>query len=478
MDLSARPENPDHLHQWLIEALNLQIPRAPLTDGHHAPFDYLRHAFFEETDCVVWAARGSGKTFLGAVATALDLLFKPGIQVRILAGSLEQASRMHAHLRTLFERPILAQRLAGRITDRRIRLHNGSACELLAHSQSSIRGTRVQKIRCDEVELFRPESWEAVQLATRSAVCGGRLVRGTIECLSTMHRPFGLMSELVRSGREGRRALFRWGVVDVLETCPVTRACETCALSTDCAGRARKRPAHESGHLAIDDALRMKGRVSLATWEAEMLCLRPQRSDAVYPEFDRRIHVVDTLPWDRGGEPPVLWVCGMDFGYRAPTVVLWGALDTFGRLWIVDERVAAGQVMDHHAAAIAAAPWPRPAWIACDPAGRQVNDHSGLSSADVLRARGFCVRARPSKVMPGIILVRARLRPASDGPNLLIHRRCVHLIDALERYHYPPDRPDAVEPVKDGPDHAADALRYLVLNLDHPYHTSLGQYAA
>src|SRR5690606_36093776 len=224
MDLSARPENPDHLHQWLIEALNLQIPRAPLTDGHHAPFDYLRHAFFEETDCVVWAARGSGKTFLGAVATALDLLFKPGIQVRILAGSLEQASRMHAHLRTLFERPILAQRLAGRITDRRIRLHNGSTCELLAHSQSSIRGTRVQKIRCDEVELFRPESWAAVQLATRSAVCGGRLVRGTIECISTMHRHFGLMSELARSGREGRRALIRWGDVDALESSPVTRA--------------------------------------------------------------------------------------------------------------------------------------------------------------------------------------------------------------------------------------------------------------
>lgn len=45
-------------------------------------------------DCVVWAARGTGKTFLGAVATLLDLVFKPGVQIKILGGSLEQSRRM------------------------------------------------------------------------------------------------------------------------------------------------------------------------------------------------------------------------------------------------------------------------------------------------------------------------------------------------------------------------------------------------
>ena len=40
------------------------------------------------------------------------------------------------------------------------------------------------------------------------------------------------------------------------------------------------------------------------------------------------------------------------------------------------------------------------------------------------------------------------------------------LIEALTLYHYPTDRPEVDQPVKDSPDHCADALRYLVTNLD------------
>jgi hypothetical protein len=46
--------------------------------------------------------------------------------------------------------------------------------------------------------------------------------------------------------------------------------------------------------------------------------------------------------------------------------------------------------------------------------------------------------------------------------------RCATLIEAVSMYHYPAERPDVMTPVKDGNDHAADALRYLVINLDRP----------
>jgi len=69
----------------------------------------------------------------------------------------------------------------------------------------------------------------------------------------------------------------------------------------------------------------------------------------------------------------------------------------------------------------------------------------------------------------GADAVRARLKPAEGPPRLLIHRRCTHLIEALEKYHYSEKDLTSMDPVKDGPDHAADALRYLVLNLDKPY---------
>src|SRR5690606_40066275 len=115
-----------------------------------------------------------------------------------------------------------------------------------------------------------------------------------------------------------------------------------------------------------------KGRVALATWEAEMLCLRPKRTDAVVPEFNPERHVVARLPWEcAGGAGPSLWACGMDFGFRAPTVILCGAVDSAATLWIVDERCVAGSVLGEHVAAILRAPeergWPLPAWVGADP---------------------------------------------------------------------------------------------------------------
>ena len=34
-----------------------------------------------------------------------------------------------------------------------------------------------------------------------------------------------------------------------------------------------------------------------------------------------------------------------------------------------------------------------------------------------------------------------------------------------------------MDPVKDGPDHAADALRYMVINLDNPHTATNGRYS-
>lgn len=49
-------------------------------------------------------------------------------------------------------------------------------------------------------------------------------------------------------------------------------------------------------------------------------------------------------------------------------------------------------------------------------------------------------------------------------------------IECLERYHYPADRPESLVPEKDGFDHGADALRYLVQNLDHRFETVHSSY--
>lgn len=496
-----RPRTAAGLHGWLRDQLDLVFPTSPLLKGHAAPFDYLAHAFFDggvprdtreggglpvlgpdSPDCVVWANRGGGKTFLAAVATLLDLVFKPTIEIRVLGGSLEQAGRLHAHLRTLFETPALAELVEGRITDRRLRLINRSNVELLAQSQRSVRGTRVQKLRCDELELFDPEVWEAAQLTTRSKRCGGVWVPGTIECLSTLHVPYGLMYRLVREASDRSagpgRTLFKWGVVDVLGACGDEHRCDACALQPECAGRAKARDAagDPPGHVPVADALTLKSRVGEATWAAEMLGTRPKRTDCVLPEFDPRVHVVDAPP---GPRPDRLWLAGMDFGIRAPTVVLWATLDGDGTILVAHERVVAGEVLAAHIEAIRSgggAGLPVPEWVGVDPAGRQRSDQTGLSPVQAMRKAGLTVRDRRLGVAAGLDLLRARLKPASGPPTLRIHRACATLVESLERYRYPSDRPESLEPVKDGSDHAVDALRYLIQNLDAGYRTERSQW--
>ena len=62
----------------------------------------------------------------------------------------------------------------------------------------------------------------------------------------------------------------------------------------------------------------------------------------------------------------------------------------------------------------------------------------------------------------GVERVRRRL----DRGTLLIHPRCVRLIEAMQSYHFDAQHAGSDVPVKDGPDHACDALRYLILNLE------------
>lgn len=474
------PETDDDLHAWLIEHLSIMVVREPIVDGHSAPFAYVCHAFFEDRsprDSVVWANRGGGKTFYAAVATLLDMVFKPGIEIRILGGSLEQSKRMHAHLRQLFAIEPFDELVDGRITERRIRLTNGSSVELLAQSQTSVRGTRVQKLRCDELELFDREVWEAAQLTTREMRSGKDRVRGSIECFSTMHVPYGLMHELIEQSSDDTtpRRVFKWGVVDVLDACDDTHSCMgdngACPLAPECCGIAKTRtrepttPGEVPGHISIDDAIALKQRVGEDTWNAEMLCIRPQRSDCVLPEFDDRVHVVDSIP---AGARSGMRVAGMDFGIRSPTVVLFAHVDASGALWIVDEHVQSDAALDEHIGVIKAHR-ASPRWIGVDPAGRQRGFQTGISDIQAMRRAGLVVKDRKLGLHQGLKLIRSRLKPAAGGVRLYIHASCTNLIDSMRKYHYPKDQPFTDSPEKDGHDHCVDALRYLIQNLDMGY---------
>jgi len=490
--------------------------------GHDSPFDYLVGSFFEGEgwdtddslrslsvapvldsrlrgndgdgnsgdgnsgggDCLVWSCRGGGKTQLGAIATLLDLVFKPGIQVRILGGSLEQSGRMYGYLRAMLEGEVFGDLVKGRMTGKRVELVNGSVAEVLSQSERSVRGQRVQVLRCDEVELFDPEVWAAGQLVTRSGRCGEIEVAGRVEGLSTMHRPFGLMQRLIEeSAKQGRR-VFRWSVVDILERCPAERVCEECSLNEECGGLAKA----GRGFVRIEDAIRQKSRVDRLTWESEMLCMRAKRSEVVYAEFDPRKHVREFTkgvpsttfrsasgrgtehplpnPPPSSGEGEGIWVGGVDFGYRSPTVVLWARVDEEGVVQVVDELVMREMTTTEHLEKVEEKGWPGLDWVGADPAGHQMSEHTGSSVIARWKEAGFAMRTRAMGIEPGISAVRQRLRSADGRVSLFVDPCCRELIRALSMYHYPVGKLEDSRPVKDGHDHAADALRYLVVNLD------------
>jgi len=479
----VKPLSPAQLDGYCRALLGLRIPPLPLA--------YLTHAFFEDPaspaprDSIVWANRGGGKTLLGALATFLDLLFKPGIRILILGGSFEQSARMYAHLRDFFSRPEFEDLLDRPMTERTISLHNSSRVDILAQSQRSVRGWHVHKLRCDELDLFDPDVWSAAQFITRSQTLGPVHVTGSVEVFSTMHQPFGLMHDLVtHAQRTNSRALFRWNLIDVLQPCPPMRTCQTCALWPDCAGRA-KLP-DTAGYFSIADALTHKSRSAPRVWQSEMLCAKPLRTSSVYPSFDPALHVCDSTcplplphpPHVTGGplastplSPTTL--AGMDFGFRAPAVFLWASyFPASDHLHIVDEHHASELTIAQHIQIIRNRNHPAPLWIGIDPAGLARHEHSGLSSATLLRKAGYRIRARRTPLSAGLDAVAARLRTADGSVRLTIHPRCIHLIDSLARYHFPASSLApaslAVEPVKDGSDHACDALRYLITNLDAP----------
>lgn len=464
---TLRPTTPTQLRKFVEAGFGLRLPAPRVEQDVGGPFDYLADSFFDRPgDAVVWANRGGGKTMLGAAATLLDMLYKPGIQIRILGGSLQQAEKMYEHLRLLLEQPLLRGGggvLATTPTMRRLVLQNGSKVELLACSERSVRGTRVQVLRCDEVDVMKREVWDAAQLVTRSARCGDRVVPGRIEALSTMHEVGGLMSEL--TGSEDHR-LYRWNALDVVARCPPAMSCQGCKVWDDCRGMAKQ----ANGHLPVQDLIAQRQRLGDGLWDAEMMCKRPVTRSAVYPKFNPDDFVCETEPWRLpvGG----VWYGGMDFGLRNETVVLWAwalhrgpdAILHLAGEYIAKERIvsdnlsAANAVAQEHGLLVLE----KLDALSVDPAGKQRSSQTGLSEVDVLRAAGCTVRTPKAPVRLGIEAVLRRM----DHGLLRIHPRCSGLIEALQKYRYDPNRPNTENPLKEGADHACDALRYLILAFD------------
>lgn len=189
----------------------------------------------------------------------------------------------------------------------------------------------------------------------------------------------------------------------------------------------------------------------------------------VFVEWNRDRHIV---PWF---EVPTEWgrYCGLDYGWTAPTAVLWSARDQDGRLWLYRELTMRKTPEREQARRVLAAEQGEAVLSrAADPAmwGRT---GSALPPASQYAIEGCPLRKADNDRLSGKARVHTYL---SDGPACAHHRSmgwgmcpmlhildgtCPELVRTLPALPYDQTRVEDVD--TNAEDHHFDALRYMCL---------------
>lgn len=175
----------------------------------------------------------------------------------------------------------------------------------------------------------------------------------------------------------------------------------------------------------------------------------------VYDEFDEDIHVLDEMP---PGSETWSQIRGIDFGYVNPFVCLQGSVDGDGRLYLDLEHYKSKMLVEDHAKIIRE--WP--------PIISSVADHDS-EDRETLHRHGVPTIPAKKDIRVGIDAVKARLKLQPDGrPRLYFTKRMINTINEIYSYRWPTgqDGKNDKEVPVDDMNHAMDALRYIVMQLD------------
>jgi hypothetical protein len=193
----------------------------------------------------------------------------------------------------------------------------------------------------------------------------------------------------------------------------------------------------------------------------------------VFTEWRHDRHVVAPV------ELPASWrrVAGIDYGYAAPWAVLWAAFDEDGRAWVYNELYDTVVGEADQARRILAAEGDRPANLrAADPA-MWARRGDAASIAEAYRRGGVAITPATNDRLSGWQRLHSYL---GDGPACAHHRAlgwetcpklhvftgCENLIRTLPALPYSTTRTEDVDTTAE--DHAADALRYLLMSAETP----------
>lgn len=381
---------------------------------------------------VIVAGRRSGKTVLGAddltvyaatVPNSLCLYVGPTYSAaRDIAWQIFKDNFADFHKWGLVKRTVES--------DLRIDLANGSTIMLKGGDKpDSLRGLKLARLVIDEYATMKSEVWDEVLQPATSDLKASVIFIGTPAGFNHFY-DLSRMELEAEKGRDWRT----WSIRTL-----------------------------DAGTIPPDEIERARRDMDPRVFRQEYCASFESFGGQVFTDFDRASHVPEKpIVFIPGAE----YALGMDFGWSAPSVVLFFNVDAQENVTTFAEYARRETPVPLIASAIRKqVVGQTPGLIACDPAGAAKSEAMGLDAVSELRSifghDTVHYRANyPGVIQDGINVMRKWLR----NGKWKISRNCPGLIQALEMYRYP-DPKDNVQselPLKDGvSDHWIDAARYF-----------------
>ena len=182
---------------------------------------------------------------------------------------------------------------------------------------------------------------------------------------------------------------------------------------------------------------------------------------AAFTEFDRHLHVIAPF------EIPIHWerIKGIDYGYASESACVWGAVDKDdGTLIIYRELYRKGLLGTDLAHIITEMELNDPLSVpgVLDTACWNRTGQTGPTVGETLVKAGHKLRRADKNRVAGKIQIHEYLKVQQSGrPKIQIFNTCPNLIRELQSIPLDKSNPEDVD--THAPDHAYDALRYLIM---------------
>jgi hypothetical protein len=183
---------------------------------------------------------------------------------------------------------------------------------------------------------------------------------------------------------------------------------------------------------------------------------------AAFTEFNRDVHIIDPF------EIPINWdrIKGIDYGYASESACVWGAIDRDDNTLIIyRELYRKGLLATDLAHLIAEMELNDPMSVpgVLDTACWNRTGQTGPTVGETLVKAGHKLRRADKNRVAGKIQIHEYLKVQQSGrPKLQIFNTCPNLIRELQSIPLDKNNPEDVN--THAPDHAYDALRYLIMS--------------